>query len=81
MGRSSKGGKLMIIQKVIIVIIGFISMFILIQAIVKHTNNKNRLELNKTLQLTDNTIVYQIGDCYIAESKTNGYVDVEISCP
>lgn len=44
----------------------------------------NKTETIQELSLTDNTILFTINlkdtTCYIAESKTNGYVDVEIDC-
>jgi len=38
----------------------------------------------KELVLSENTILYTVNStntvCYIVESKTNGYVDIEIDC-
>lgn len=40
------------------------------------------LKQTQMLPISENTVIYELNDgkCYIAESKTNGYVDIEIDC-
>lgn len=49
-----------------------------------YTEKQKQNNTIKELAITENTILFTVSlehtTCYIAESKTNGYVDVEIDC-
>lgn len=69
---------------VILMLSAIIIIFQFIPSMPFYLNGKPTETTIREIMLSDNTILFIINlgniTCYVTESKTNGYVDVEIDC-